>query len=108
MPTYEYQCTSCDRRTEVEQRFTDEPLTTCTECGGALRKVYSAVGVVFKGSGFYKNDSRPKPPSKESKSTKETKETKETAATKESTTTKVESSSTTTPTTPAAAKTSSE
>jgi putative FmdB family regulatory protein len=58
MPTYEYECTSCHQRVEVEQRFSDEPLTTCENCGGALRKVFSAVGVVFKGSGFYKTDSR--------------------------------------------------
>lgn len=59
MPTYEYQCNQCGERTEAEQRFTDPPLTTCSQCGGDLRKVFSAVGVVFKGSGFYKTDSRP-------------------------------------------------
>ncbi len=58
MPTYQYACTSCDERVEAVQRFTDDPLTECPACGGALRKVFSAVGVVFKGSGFYKNDSR--------------------------------------------------
>jgi putative FmdB family regulatory protein len=58
MPTYEYECTKCGRRLDVVQSFTDEPLSTCEECGGALRKVFSAVGVVFKGSGFYKTDSR--------------------------------------------------
>ena len=58
MPTYQYACTACDERTEAVQRFTDAPLTECPVCGGALRKVFSAVGVVFKGSGFYKNDSR--------------------------------------------------
>ena len=58
MPTYEYECTKCGQRSEVVQKFTDAALTTCHECGGDLRKVYSAVGVVFKGSGFYKTDSR--------------------------------------------------
>jgi putative FmdB family regulatory protein len=58
MPTYEYECTACGVRREVVQRFSDDALTTCEKCGGALRKVFSAVGVVFKGSGFYKTDSR--------------------------------------------------
>ena len=58
MPTYEYQCTSCHERVEAVQKFTDPSLTTCPLCGGELRKVFSAVGIVFKGSGFYKNDSR--------------------------------------------------
>ncbi len=58
MPTYDYACTVCDERVEVVQRFTDPPLTECPACGGPLRKVFSPVGVVFKGSGFYKTDSR--------------------------------------------------
>ena len=58
MPTYEYECTQCHKRTEAVQKFSDAPLTVCPECGGQLRKVFSAVGIVFKGSGFYKNDSR--------------------------------------------------
>ncbi len=58
MPTYQYACTACDERLEAVQTFTDAPLTECPVCHGALRKVFSAVGVVFKGSGFYKNDSR--------------------------------------------------
>jgi putative FmdB family regulatory protein len=58
MPTYEYACTSCGERLEVVQRFTDDPLTICPECEGALRKVFSPDGVVFKGTGFYKTDSR--------------------------------------------------
>ena len=60
MPTYQYACTACDERLEAVQSFTDAPLTECPVCGGALLKVFSAVGVVFKGSGFYKNDSREK------------------------------------------------
>jgi putative FmdB family regulatory protein len=58
VPTYQYACTECGDRTEVVQRFTDDALTTCATCGGKLRKVYSPVGIVFKGSGFYRTDSR--------------------------------------------------
>ena len=58
MPTYQYACTACGEPHEAVQSFTDAPLTECPACQGRLRKVYSAVGVVFKGSGFYKNDSR--------------------------------------------------
>lgn len=58
MPTYEYRCAHCDRTFDVVQSFTDDPLTECPECGSAVRKVFGAVGIVFKGSGFYKNDSR--------------------------------------------------
>ncbi|MDQ1698320.1 MAG: hypothetical protein QOG34_183 [Frankiaceae bacterium] len=58
MPTYQYACTECGERLEVVQKFTDEPLTVCPACEGRLRKLFSPVGVVFKGSGFYKTDSR--------------------------------------------------
>jgi len=58
MPTYEYACTACGHRLDAVQKFTDDPLTVCPECGGALRKVFGAVGIVLKGSGFYKTDSR--------------------------------------------------
>lgn len=58
MPTYQYACTACDERLEVVQKFSDDPLTVCTVCGGRLRKLFSAVGIVFKGSGFYRTDSR--------------------------------------------------
>jgi putative FmdB family regulatory protein len=58
VPTYQYACTECGERTEVVQKFTDDALTTCATCGGKLRKVYSPVGIVFKGSGFYRTDSR--------------------------------------------------
>ena len=61
MPTYQYACTSCGEQVEAVQRFTDDPLTVCTACGGSLRKVYSPVGIVFKGSGFYRTDSRKAP-----------------------------------------------
>ena len=58
MPTYEYRCTNCGEHLEVVQSFKDAPLTECPSCGGELRKVYSPVGIVLKGSGFYKTDSR--------------------------------------------------
>ncbi len=58
MPTYEYACTSCGHRLEAVQSFSDDALTECPECGGELRKVYAPVGIVLKGSGFYKTDSR--------------------------------------------------
>jgi putative FmdB family regulatory protein len=58
VPTYQYACTACDERVEAVQKFTDDPLTVCEACGGPLRKVYSPVGIVFKGSGFYRTDSR--------------------------------------------------
>ncbi len=60
MPTYQYRCTECDHAFEEFQSFTDDALTVCPVCGGRLRKVFNAVGVVFKGSGFYRNDSRAK------------------------------------------------
>lgn len=58
MPTYDYVCDACGHAFEQFQSFSDDSLTTCPECQGALRKVFNAVGVVFKGSGFYRNDSR--------------------------------------------------
>src|SRR3954468_10575027 len=58
MPTYEYACKNCGEHVEVVQSFKDEPLTECPACGGPLRKVFAPVGIVLKGSGFYKNDSR--------------------------------------------------
>lgn len=58
MPTYSYVCTECDDRFDAVQAFTDDALTTCTKCSGRLRKLFNSVGVVFKGSGFYRTDSR--------------------------------------------------
>lgn len=79
MPIYEYACTACGERTEARQSFTDPPLDTCPICGGSLRKLYSPVGVVFKGSGFYSTDNsksssqanQSKSSDKDSKSTKD-------------------------------------
>jgi putative FmdB family regulatory protein len=58
VPTYSYACTECGNRFDVVQAFTDDALTTCEQCSGRLRKLFSSVGVVFKGSGFYRTDSR--------------------------------------------------
>ena len=60
MPTYQYACTDCEHAFEQFQSFSDDALTTCPECSGRLRKLFNAVGVVFKGSGFYRTDSRGK------------------------------------------------
>jgi putative FmdB family regulatory protein len=68
MPTYEYACKKCKEHLEVVQSFKDDPLTTCPNCGGSLRKVFSPIGISFKGSGFYKTDSRAKEKSKSSSS----------------------------------------
>jgi putative FmdB family regulatory protein len=58
MPTYDYRCKECGHQFEIHQSFADDALTTCPECQGALKKIFSAVGISFKGSGFYKTDSR--------------------------------------------------
>lgn len=58
MPTYQYTCTACGHQLEAVQSFSDDPLTECPECNGRLRKLFSSVGIVFKGSGFYRTDSR--------------------------------------------------
>lgn len=60
MPIYEYACTNCGERTEAKQSFDDPPLEECPHCGGKLRKLYSPVGIVFKGSGFYSTDTKKK------------------------------------------------
>jgi putative FmdB family regulatory protein len=58
VPTYSYECTECGNRFDIAQAFTDDTLTTCEQCSGRLRKLFNSVGVVFKGSGFYRTDSR--------------------------------------------------
>ena len=70
MPTYQYACTECSHAFEQFQSFSDNSLTECPECQGRLRKVFNAVGVVFKGSGFYRTDSREKVPASSSSETK--------------------------------------
>ena len=70
MPTYSYACTECDNRFDAVQAFSDDALTTCEKCTGRLRKLFGSVGVVFKGSGFYRNDSRESTKSSSNGSTK--------------------------------------
>ncbi len=100
MPTYEYECTQCHTRTEVVQKFSDAPLTVCETCGGELRKVFSAVGIVFKGSGFYKTDSRGTSVSTSPSSS----DTASSTSTAESSSSSTPAATTTPPATPAPAK----
>lgn len=81
MPTYQYACTACEHRFEAVQSFSDASLTECPECSGKLRKLFGAVGVVFKGSGFYRTDSR-----SSSKSTVAASDTKSSSDTKSTST----------------------
>lgn len=100
MPTYSYRCTSCDNAFDIQQAFTDDSLTTCPECGKALRKVFSAVGVTFQGSGFYRTDSRADAKKKSSSSASTTtKDSSSSSSSSESKPAKKEPSSTTTSTT---------
>lgn len=92
MPTYEYACSSCGEHLEVVQSFSDDPLTTCPNCGGSLRKVFGSVGIVLKGSGFYRTDSRSS--SNGSRSAKKDKEPAATSPTSGSGDTSTPSSST--------------
>jgi len=80
VPTYQYTCTDCGEPVEAVQKFTDEPLTVCAACGGRLRKVFSPVGIVFKGSGFYRTDSRNGSVSASDKSDKKDKQPSESSA----------------------------
>jgi putative FmdB family regulatory protein len=99
VPTYQYACTACGEQLEAVQSFSDPALTECPQCGGALRKVFSAVGVVFKGSGFYKTDSRSKVKSESSNGDSGSKSDAKPAAKSDS------SSASTSSSTPAAAST---
>jgi len=99
MPTYEYRCKDCGNHLEVVQSFNDEPLTECPSCKGALRKVFGSIGITFKGSGFYKTDSRSSSTSsKKSESkgsdTKSSSDTSSSSETKSSDTKKSDSTST--------------
>jgi putative FmdB family regulatory protein len=96
VPTYQYACTECGHAFEQFQSFSDDALTECPECRGRLRKVFNAVGVVFKGSGFYRNDSRDKKPASASSSAST--ETKADTKSETKTETKSDSGSTSTKT----------
>ena len=94
MPTYQYACTACDHRFDAVQSFSDASLTECPECGGKLRKLYGSVGVVFKGSGFYRTDSRSESKSATTTAASSTDKSTSTSTDKKSTTTTTTSSST--------------
>ncbi|MCD5419247.1 zinc ribbon domain-containing protein [Rhodococcus pyridinivorans] len=72
MPTYSYACTACDNKFDIVQSFSDDSLTECPQCEGKLRKLFNSVGIVFKGSGFYRTDSRSGSTASESASTSST------------------------------------
>lgn len=97
MPTYQYQCTDCGEALEVHQSFTDDALTECPACQGRLRKVFNAVGVVFKGSGFYRNDSRGTTTSSETSSSSSGSASKDSGTAKEKTSTTSSSTSSSSP-----------
>ncbi|MEI7943286.1 MAG: FmdB family transcriptional regulator [Actinobacteria bacterium] len=99
MPTYPYACTSCEHSFEIVQSFSEDALTVCPECGGALRKLYSSVGIVFKGSGFYRTDSRGDSKGTSSTTAASTSSTSSAPAKSESTSSATESSSTSSPST---------
>ena len=88
MPTYEYACKGCGEHLEVVQSFKDDPLTTCPQCSGELRKVFGSIGIAFKGSGFYKTDSRPDSKGESSSSPAKSEPTKTESTTKAEPTTK--------------------
>ena len=103
MPTYSYACTDCDNRFDAVQAFTDDALTTCPECSGRLRKLFNSVGVVFKGSGFYRTDSREsskssvKADSSSSSSSEKTSSSSDSSSSSSSSSASSSSSSTSTP-----------
>ena len=111
MPTYQYSCTECGEQLEVVQSFSDPALTVCPACQGKLRKVFNSVGIVFKGSGFYRNDSRastngaekPAASTESSPSTTSTPAKSEPASSSSSTSTTAAASSTTSSSTAGAA-----
>ncbi|CCH28003.1 FmdB family zinc ribbon protein [Actinosynnema sp. NPDC047251] len=94
MPTYQYACTECDHRFEAVQSFSDSALTECPACEGRLRKLYGAVGVVFKGSGFYRTDSRSSASSSAKSDAKSEAKSESSSSTKSDTSSSTTSSST--------------
>ena len=102
MPTYQYACTACDHRFDAVQSFSDASLTECPECGGKLRKLYGSVGVVFKGSGFYRTDSR-----SESKATAAASTSDKSTSTEKSTSDKPKTEKSSTPSTSTSSSSSS-
>jgi putative FmdB family regulatory protein len=80
MPTYSYRCTDCGDAFDIQQAFTDDTLTVCPNCGGSLRKLFTAVGVSFNGSGFYRTDSRATPKSEGGSSSESSSSSKESSS----------------------------
>lgn len=104
MPTYSYACTECDNRFDAVQAFTEDALTSCPQCSGRLRKLFNSVGVVFKGSGFYRNDSRDSSKNTKSESTSSSSSEKSSTSSDSSSSSSTSSSSSSSSTsTPAAA-----
>ena len=106
MPTYSYACTECGNRFDAVQAFSDAALTTCAECNGRLRKLFGNVGVVFKGSGFYRTDSRESAKSGAKSSASSSESTGSSSSEKSSSTSSDGSSSSSTSSAPAAAASS--
>ena len=107
MPTYQYACTECGHAFEQVQSFSDDALTVCPECEGRLRKVFNAVGVVFKGSGFYRNDSRGKQTSSETPAASSSTDAPAASTSSTSGDSSSSGSSSTTPSTPSPSSTKS-
>lgn len=108
MPTYAYACTECEHRFDIVQSFSDDALTECPECGGRLRKLFNAVGVVFKGGGFYRTDSRASSSSAPSSSSSKASSSSDSSSSKsESSATSSSSSSSTSTSSSGASSTSS-
>lgn len=108
MPTYAYACTECEHRFDIVQSFSDDALTECPECGGRLRKLFNAVGVVFKGGGFYRTDSRASSSSAPSSSSSKATSSSDSSTSKsESSSTSSSSSSSTSTSSSGASSTSS-
>lgn len=104
MPTYSYACTACDNKFDIVQSFSDASLTECPECSGKLRKLFNSVGIVFKGSGFYRTDSRSGSTASESAKSDSKSSTSESApAASSSSSSSTSTSSASTTSTPAAA-----
>jgi len=97
VPTYSYACTACDNKFDVVQSFSDNSLTECPQCSGKLRKLFNSVGIVFKGSGFYRTDSRSGSTASETAKSEPKSDSKPAAAAASSTSSSTSSSTTSTP-----------
>lgn len=106
MPTYSYACTECDNRFDAVQAFSDDALTTCPKCSGKLRKLFGSVGVVFKGSGFYRTDNRDSGKSSSNGSSKSSESSSSSSSEKSSSSDSLSSSSTSLSSAPVAAASS--